>query len=75
MPAFDPEMLPEALRPWVMDIANRMQCPTDFPAVGALVALSSLIGARAVVAPKARDDWRVVPNLWGMIVGRPAVMK
>jgi putative DNA primase/helicase len=75
VPAFDPELLPEALRPWVLDIANRMQCPTDFPAVGALVALSSLIGARAVVAPKARDDWRVVPNLWGMIVGRPAVMK
>jgi putative DNA primase/helicase len=75
VPAFDPDLLPEALRPWVLDIANRMQCPTDFPAVGALVALSSLIGARAVVAPKARDDWRVVPNLWGVIVGRPAVMK
>ena len=75
VPRFDPELLPEALRPWVLDIAHRMQCPADFPAVGALVALSSLIGARAVVAPKARDDWRVVPNLWGAIVGRPAVMK
>jgi len=73
--AFDPELLPEALRGWVADIAHRMQCPPDFTAVGALVALSSLIGARAVVAPKARDDWRVVPNLWGAIVGRPGVMK
>lgn len=73
--AFDTELLPEALRGWVADIAHRMQCPPDFPAVGALVALSSLIGARAVVAPKARDDWRVVPNLWGLIVGRPGVMK
>jgi putative DNA primase/helicase len=75
VPAFDPDLLPEALRPWVLDIAHRMQCPPDFPAVGALVALSSLVGARAVVAPKARDDWRVVPNLWGAVVGRPAVMK
>lgn len=73
--AFDPELLPEALRGWVTDIAHRMQCPPDFPAVGAVVALSGLIGARAVVAPKARDDWRVVPNLWGAIVGRPGVMK
>lgn len=73
--AFDPELLPEALRGWVADIAHRMQCPPDFPAVGAVVALSGLIGARAVVAPKARDDWRVVPNLWGAIVGRPGVMK
>lgn len=72
---FDPELLPEALRGWVADTAHRMQCPPDFPAVGAVAAISSLIGARAVVAPKARDDWRVVPNLWGLIVGRPGVMK
>ena len=72
---FAPELLPEVLRPWVLDIAHRMQCPPDFPAVGVLVALSGLIGARAVIAPKQRDDWRVVPNLWGLIVGRPSVMK
>lgn len=72
---FDSDLLPEALRGWVADIADRMQCPPDFTAVGAVVALSGLIGARAVVAPKARDDWRVVPNLWGLIVGRPGVMK
>jgi len=73
--SFDAELLPVALRGWVMDIAHRMQCPADFPAVAALVALSSLIGARAVIQPKARDDWQVVPNLWGAIVGRPGVKK
>ena len=72
---FDAELLPVALRAWVMDIAHRMQCPADFPAVAALVALFSLIGARAVVQPKARDDWQVVPNLWGAVVGRPGVKK
>ncbi len=72
---FDPELLPEALRGWVADIAHRMNIPPDFSAVGVVVALSSLIGARAVVAPKQKDDWRVVPNLWGLIVGRPGVMK
>ena len=72
---FDPELLPQALRAWVTDISHRMQCPPDFSAVGAIVAISSLIGARAVVAPKERDDWLVVPNLWGLIVGRPGVMK
>lgn len=73
--AFDADLLPVALRAWVMDIAHRMQCPPDFPAVASLVAISSLIGARAVVQPKARDDWQVVPNLWGMTVGRPGVKK
>lgn len=72
---FDAELLPEALRGWIVDIAERMQCPPDFPAVGVITALSALIGARAVVAPKQHDDWRVVPNLWGLVVGRPGVMK
>ena len=72
---FDADLLPVALRAWVMDIAHRMQCPPDFPAVAALVALSSLIGARAVIQPKAKDDWQVVPNLWGAGVGRAGVKK
>jgi putative DNA primase/helicase len=72
---FHADLMPQSLRGWVMDIARRMQCPPDFPAVGAIVAASSLIGARAVMQPKARDDWQVAPNLWGQIVGRPGVMK
>ena len=73
--AFNADFLPEALRDWVMDIAHRMQCPADFPAVAAIVALSSLIGARAVVRPKVFDDWKVVPNLWGAVVGSAGVKK
>lgn len=72
---FDTELLPAALRAWVADIADRMQCPPDFPAVGAMVALSSVIGRKASIAPKRHDDWRVIPNLWGVVVGRPGVMK
>jgi putative DNA primase/helicase len=66
---FNSELLPPALRKWVMDIADRMQCPPDFPAVGAMVALSSVIGRKACIRPKRHDDWQVVPNLWGAIVG------
>jgi putative DNA primase/helicase len=72
---FDAELLPVALRAWAIDIANLMQCPPDFTAVGAIAAISSLIGARAVVQPKSKVDWHVVPNLWALIVGRPGVMK
>jgi putative DNA primase/helicase len=73
--ALTEDLLPTALRAWVMDIAHRMQCPPDFVAVSALVGLSSLVGARAVVQPKALDTWQVVPNLWGLVVGRPGVKK
>lgn len=72
---FDNDLLPMSLRGWVADIAERMQCPPDFPAVGAMVALSSIIGRKATIRPKRFDDWQVVPNLWGAIVGRPGVMK
>jgi putative DNA primase/helicase len=72
---FDLLMLPGALRSWVADISERMQCPPDFPAVGAMVALSSVIGRKVCIAPKRHDDWHVIPNLWGVVVGRPGVMK
>lgn len=73
--SFEYALLPKSIRPWVSDIAERMQCPPDFVAVGAMVALSSVIGRKACIAPKRHDDWRVIPNLWGVVVGRPGVMK
>jgi putative DNA primase/helicase len=72
---FYPELLPYALRDWVADIAHRMQCPPDYTAMAALVACSSLIGARAVVQPKALDTWVVTPNLWGCAIGRAGTKK
>lgn len=76
VPAFDADtLLPEALRGWVMDEADRMPCPPDFIAVGALVALGAIIGARCAIKPKSRDSWLIVPNLWGGIVGLPSAKK
>ena len=70
-----PEMLPEALEPWIMNIAHRMQCPPDFPATTAIVLISAIIGAGCGIRPKARDDWTVTPNLWGGIIARPGMFK
>lgn len=69
------DMLPGPLAEWIFDIAERMQVPPDFPAAAALVALSAVIGRGCGIHPKERDDWLVVPNLWGGIVGRPSLMK
>ena len=75
VPAFIFDLLPEALHGWVRDIAQRMQCPPDFVAVGAVVAMSSLIGAKVAIHPKECDDWKEVPNLWGMLIAPPGAMK
>lgn len=70
-----PELIPGALRPWLIDIARRMQCPLDFVAVGALVVSAAVIGAGCAIRPKQRDDWEVVPNVWGGVVARPSMLK
>jgi len=75
VPAFDTRLLPEALEAWIGDISERMQCPPEFPSVAALVAAASIIGNRVCICPKRADAWRVVPNLWGAVVGRPGMLK
>jgi hypothetical protein len=73
--AFDPAILPAEFRAWIVDIAERMQCPMDFPAVAAMIAAAGVIGRKVGIRPKRRDDWLVVPNLWGILIGRPSMMK
>ena len=72
---FDLAFLPSTIAPWVADIAERMQCPPDFVAIPALVALGAVLGRKVAMRPQRRTDWMEVPNLWGCIVGRPGAMK
>jgi putative DNA primase/helicase len=73
--AFDPSLLPEAFGTFVTDVAERMQCPLDFPAVAIMVALAGIVGKKIGIRPKRQDDWLVVPNIWGAVIGRPGIMK
>jgi putative DNA primase/helicase len=75
VPTFDERLLPEELRPWLSDVAERTQCPPEYAAVGALVALAAVVGRSCAIRPKRHDDWTVIPNLWGAVVGPPASMK
>lgn len=73
---FDPAWLPSSLRPWIADIAERMQCPPDFPAVAAMVTLSSVAARRFCIQPKLQDEgFCEFPHVWGMLIGRPSLMK
>ena len=71
----DEALLPDPLRAWIIDISDRMQAPPDYIAAAVIVALSSIIGRRLGIHPKRHDDWLVVCNAWGGVVGRPAMMK
>ena len=70
---FDPAFLPDSIAPWVADIAERMQCPPDYVAIAALVALGSVLGRKAAIRPQRKGSWHEHANLWGVVVGDPGV--
>jgi putative DNA primase/helicase len=72
---FDISLLPDALMPWVEDVAKRFSCPIEYAAVGALIAASAAVGSSVAVLPKRNDTWHEYANLWGIIVGSPSSMK
>jgi len=72
---FDVDMLPDSLRDWIVDSYERVGCPIDYLAVGAMVSLATVIGRKVGIHPKARDDWQVTPNLWACMIGNPSAKK
>ncbi|WP_375614218.1 YfjI family protein [Bartonella sp. AC151YNML] len=72
---FDPLQLPMPFMDYVYDVSERQQAPMDFIAVSALCALAAVIGNGVRVAPKQHDDWIVVPNLWGALIGQSSTYK
>lgn len=69
-PSLTEDLLPLCLKPWIMDVAERMQLPLEIGMIPALVSFSSVIGKKFGILPKQHDPWLVVPNLWGAVVSR-----
>ncbi len=69
------ELLPEGIRDFVTDVAYRMPCSEDYVAAALIAMVGATVGARCGIKPKRLDDWIVVPNLWGGIVGDPSQKK
>ena len=74
-PEMPESLIPPILRPWLCDVCERTQIPLDFTTAPAIVALSSVVGRTVGLYPKQHDDWLCVPNLWGVVIGRPGVLK
>lgn len=72
---FDPNMLPDAIRDFVMDVSKRQQSAPDYVAVTAICGFAAILGRKILMRPKQNDDWTVTPNQWGAIIGRPSAMK
>ena len=72
---FDAELLPAAMRDYVLDVSDRQQSPPDFAAVASLCGIAAVVGNDLRIKPKSLDDWEVTPNIWGVMIGRPSAMK
>jgi hypothetical protein len=75
VPTLPAEMIPEPLRPWIDDVAERLCVHREYVAVPALVSLGAVVGRTVGIHPKQYDDWLEVPNLWGALVGPPSSKK
>ncbi|MBT4934458.1 MAG: DUF3987 domain-containing protein [Rhodospirillaceae bacterium] len=76
VPKFDVDILPNVLKPYVVDASELMQSPPEFIAVPLMVGAAATLGNQWAIAPKAKDlSWKVPPVLWGAIVGRPGTKK
>ena len=59
----------------VKDVCHRMSIPLDFVAIPIVIVAGVVIGTGCRVKPKRHDDWAIVPNLWGGIMGPPSRLK
>ena len=73
--AFALDLLPDQLAPWIDDIATRLQCPSDYPAITAMTALGAILGRKIGIKPQMKTDWIEIPNLWGAFIGPPGMLK
>ncbi len=74
-PTLPAEMIPDVLRPWLVEVARRACFNLEFVAVPAIGGAGAVIGRSVGIMPGKFDDFLVVPNLWGAIVARPGLMK
>jgi hypothetical protein len=75
VPHLSPDLLPDALRGWFVDIADLACFPLEFVAIPAFIGLGAVVGRAMGIKPTQYDDFIAIPNLWGAVVGRPGVMK
>lgn len=74
-PTLPLEMLPPSLSPWLQDAARQACLPLEVLAAPAIVAASALVGRSVYLKPLEYSEWKVVPNLWGAVVGSPGSQK
>ena len=72
---FTEEMIPKPIRRWTLDNCLQTEGPLNYGAVSAIIVCANVIGMRCQVKPKRHSDWKLTPNLWGMVIGESSQRK
>lgn len=72
---FTEDMIPEPIRRWTLDNCLQTESSLNYGAISAIVICSNLIGYRCGIKPKVNANWKIIPNLWGMLIGNPSERK
>lgn len=73
--SIEPSMMPKVVFKWAQDCADRLNVCPSYIFVPLIVSFSALVGRSVVVSPRRHACYYEVPNLWGMIIGRPSTKK
>lgn len=68
-------MMPKLLWDYASNCAERLSVPIEYVLMPLMVSLGSLIGTKLSIYPKMYDNWEVVPNFYGAIIGNPSSKK
>ncbi|PKH65911.1 hypothetical protein CXF61_04035 [Psychrobacter sp. 4Dc] len=68
-------MMPKMIWDYASNCAERLSAPIEYVLMPLMVSLGSVIGTRLSIYPKMYDNWEIVPNCYGAIVGDPSSKK
>jgi len=71
----NPQMLPDSIRPFLLDVSERMGTALDFSMVTFMAVAGALVGRQLCIRPLCNNDWTVVPTTFGCVIGDPSTKK
>ncbi len=71
----DPQLIPAPIRDFCLGNAHMLQMPLEYTAAPIFAVIGSLIGRACRVQPFQNHDWRLVANLWVLLIAPSGMAK
>ena len=75
VPEMPDQLIPESIFEYCNLECQNTSAPREFLVISLIITMASLIGRKVRIQPKVYDNWNVVPNVYGLIIGGPGAKK